>query len=187
MDKKDIYEHLARIYLDASSNKKNKPALKPRIFRNLFIVSVALIIVLSAVYFRSLHNNKALNSEIALVLLSDSAKMNFHFDPAKKEIFSLNLNKLNLSRYKALGFAVKKANYQDTISLRVEFTNAFKEKSEVYFKDISHKWHDYIINLSEFKNVNDWSEMATLSFTVEEWNVKEKAGVVFVDNARLLK
>src|SRR3989338_6351517 len=99
----------------------------------------------------------------------------------------MGLNRLNLTRYKALGFAVKKANYQDSISLRVEFTNAFKEKSEVYFKDIPHKWHDYIIKLSEFKNVNDWSEMATLSFTVEEWNVKKKIGVVFVDNLRLLK
>jgi len=187
MDKKDIYEHLARIYLDASSNKKNKPALKPYIFRNLFIVSVALIIVLSAIYFGPFHSNKTTNSEISLVLLPDAAKINFHFVPAKKEIFSMNLNRLNLAMYKALAFAVKKANHQDTIALRVEFSNAFKEKSEVYFKDIPHKWHDYTVNLSEFKNVNDWSEMSSLSFTVEEWNVKKNTGVVFVDNVRLLR
>ncbi|MEK6727046.1 MAG: hypothetical protein AABY28_00015 [Candidatus Omnitrophota bacterium] len=187
MDKKDIYEHLAKIYLDASSNKKKKPALKPRTFKSLFIITFVFIIVLSAVSLRLFQRKSAPNSEIALVLLSDSAKINFHFEPAKKEIFSINLNKLNLARYKALGFAVKKANYQDTISLRVEFTNAFKERAELYFKDISHKWHDYIINLSEFKNVNDWSEMANLSFTVEEWNVKKKTGLVFVDNVRLLK
>ena len=34
MDKKDIYEHLAKIYLDASSNKKKKSAAQPRIFKN---------------------------------------------------------------------------------------------------------------------------------------------------------
>jgi len=63
----------------------------------------------------------------------------------------------------------------------------FKEKSEVYFKDIPHRWHEYRINLCEFKNVSDWSEMTNLLFTIEEWNVKEKRGVVFIDNVRLLK
>ena len=47
MDKKDIYEHLAKIYLDASSNKKKKPAVQPRIFKNLFIVSIVFIAALS--------------------------------------------------------------------------------------------------------------------------------------------
>lgn len=187
MDKKDIYEHLAKIYLDASSNKKKKLSARPRLFKNLFIISIVFIIALSAVSLKIFRKNMASNSEIALVLLTSASKINFHFDPAKKEIFSLNMNRLNLTRYKALGFAVKKANYQDNISLRVEFTNAFKEKSEVYFKDIPHRWHDYRINLSEFKNVSDWSEMTNLLFTIEEWNVKEKKGVVFIDNVRLLK
>lgn len=187
MDKKEIYEHLAKIYLDASSNKKKKSSAEPRVFKNLFIISIVLIIALSALSFRVFQKNMASNPEISLVLLTGPSKINFHFEPAKKEIFSLNLNKLNLSRYKALGFAVKKGNYQDNISLRVEFTNAFKEKSEVYFKDIPHKWHDYTLNLSEFKNVSDWSEMTNLLFTVEEWNVKEKRGIVFIDNVRLLK
>lgn len=187
MDKKEIYEHLAKIYLDASSNKKKKPSAHPRLFKNLFIISIVFIIALSAVSLRAFRKNVASNSEIALVLLTSASKINFHFDPAKKEIFSLNMNKLDLSRYKALGFAVKKVNYQDNISLRVEFTNAFKEKSEVYFKNIPHRWHDYRINLSEFKNVNDWSEMTNLLFTIEEWNAKEKRGVVFIDNVRLLR
>lgn len=188
MDKKDIYEHLAKIYLDASSGKKKKSAAQPRTFKNHFIVSIVFIIALSAFSLKALQNKgRPLSSEIALVLLNEPAKINFHFDPGKKEIFSLNLNKLNLTKYNSLGFALKRANYQDTISVRVEFTNAFKEKSEVYFKDIPHKWRDYTISLSEFKSVSDWSEMAILSFTVEQWNVKEKRGVVYVDNIRLLK
>lgn len=187
MDKKEIYEHLAKIYLDASSNKKKKTNARPHLFKNLFIISIVFIIALSAVSLKIFRKNMASSSEIALVLLTSPSKINFHFDPAKKEIFSLNMNRLNLTRYKALGFAVKKVNYQDNISLRVEFTNAFKEKSEVYFKDIPHRWHDYRISLSEFKNVSDWSEMTNLLFTIEEWNVKEKKGVVFIDNVRLLK
>lgn len=187
MDKKDIYEHLAKIYLDASSGKKKKEP-PSRIYKNLFIASIAVIVALSAFSLGSLTKRRpSAAHEIALVLLPEPAKINFHFDPAKKEIFTLHLNKLDLTRYRAAGFALKKANFFDTISVRVEFTNIFKEKSELYFKDIPHKWRDYSVKFSEFKNVSDWSEMASLSFTVEQWNAKEKKGVVYVDNVRLLK
>ena len=56
MDKKDIYEHLAKIYLDASSNKKKKSAAQPGIFKNLFIVSIVFIVALSALSIKTLQN-----------------------------------------------------------------------------------------------------------------------------------
>jgi len=187
MDKKDIYEHLAKIYLDASSKKKKKNKRYHKFFRNSVLLVSALIFGISGFIYLSYRKNRPFASEIALVLLSDAAKINFHFDPAKKEIYSLDLNKQNLTRFNALGFSVKKVNYRDNISLRVEFINSFKEKSEVYFKDIPHKWQDYKINLSDFKSINNWSEMKTLCFIIEEWNTKEKKGVVYIDNVRLLR
>lgn len=188
MDKKDIYEHLAKIYLDASSKRKKRTFTHPKIARNLFLVILVFIFGLTAFFTTGrFRKNKAANFEIALVLSPDIVKINFNFDPAKKEIFTLNLNQLNMLRFKTLAFSVKKANPKDNISLRVEFTSAFKEKSEIYFKDIPLKWQDYKINLSEFRGVNDWSEMLGLSFTVEEWNTKEKKGVVYIDNIRLLQ
>ncbi len=187
MDKKDIYEHLAKIYLDASSKKVKKRRAYPKIFKNLLLVSILLIIASSAILFIAFPKNKPFNSEIALVLLSDAAKMNFNFDPAKKETYSLDLRKLNLSSFRALGFSVKKTNYEEQISLRIEFVNAFKEKSEIYLKALPHKWQDFKIALSEFKKISDWSEITNLTFTVEEWNVREKKGVVYIDNVRLLK
>lgn len=190
MDKKDIYEHLAKIYLDASykSTKKKKKA-KPfrNIFKGLFLVSLILTFFLSIGLFSTLKQRKNFNSEIALVLLSEPAKINFNFDPAKKEIYSLSLNKLNLDRFKALAFTLKKINYKNTVSVKAEFANAFKERSEVYLKAIPDKWKEYRIRLSEFKNITDWSEMLNLAFIVEEWNTREKKGVVYVDNIRFLK
>jgi hypothetical protein len=189
MDKKDIYEHLAKIYLDASfkTKKKKKPKFHPQLFRNLFLLSIVLVVGLSFALFFDFGENKPLNSEIALVLLPDAAKINFNFNPAKKEIYSLDLNNLNLNKFKFLNFSVKNSAYQNPIALRVEFTNIYKEKSWIYLKDISHKWRDYSLKLLEFKNISDWSEMSNLSFIVEEWNTKEKKGVVYIDNVRLLK
>ena len=187
MDKKEIYEHLAKIYLDASSKKKKKAKHKTRFVRNLVLVLLSCVVVAVFSYSVFFRDNEPSNSEISLVLLSDAAKINFNFDPAKKEIFKLGLNKLNVGRFRTLAFSVRKTNYQDNISLRVEFRNIFNEKSEVYVKNIPSRWQDYEISLAEFKDISDWSEMTNLSFVVEEWNARQKHGVVYVDNVRLLK
>lgn len=199
MDRKDIYEHLAKIYLDASSKKKNKKLKNyPRILRNPFFISTVISFTLTIILFINLtkskplltewYKNKPLSSEFILVLQPDIVKINFNFDPAKKEIYSMNLSNLNLHKFKALGFSLRKVNYQDNIILKVEFSNVFNETSEIYLNNIpAYKWQDYKINLSEFKNISDWSRMLNLSFIVEEWNVKDKRGIVYLDNVRLLK
>lgn len=187
MDKKDIYEHLAKIYLDASSKRKGKDNAYPKIFKYLFYVSILFVFGLSGVLLATYQKNRPLNSEVALVFLSGASKINYHFNPAKKEMYSLSLNKLDLTKFKELGFALRRTNFEDNISLRVEFTNAFNETSETYLSDIPHKWQEYKIKLSKFKNISDWSEMTGLSFIIEEWNTKEKKGEVYIDNVRLLK
>lgn len=188
MVKKDIYEHLANIYLDASSKKRKKSKKYLKAFKPLFFLNLALIFFLAASsLFLLKKKNTFLNSEVALLLSSEAVKINFHFDPARKESYSIGLNKLDLRRFKALGFSVKKADYGDKINLRIEFGNTFKEKSEIYIQDMPHKWQDYKINFSEFKNISDWSNMQDLSFIIEEWNAKEKRGIVYIDNVRFLR
>lgn len=190
MDKKEIYEHLAKIYLDASSksSKKKKKIKENQKFRNLFFASTGIIFVLSIFLFLNFYTHKSINpSYVALVLAADPVKINFNFDPACKEVYSINLNRLNLGNYKALAFSVKKSNYLDNISLRVDFVNSFNERSFLYVRDIPHKWNDYKINFAEFKNISDWSEMSDLAFTVEEWNAKDKRDVVLIDNVRVLR
>jgi len=202
MNKKDIYEHLADIYLDASSKKKkNKSAkLYPKIFKNLFFISIAIIFFLTTLLifmssgnknkyvFSNLQGDKPISSELTLVIQPDIVKINFHFDPVKEEIYSVNLNGLDLVKFKALGFSVRKANYQDKIILKVEFTNTFNEKSEIYLNDIpAYKWRDYKIGFGEFKDINDWSSILSLAFIVEEGNTKQKRGMVYLDNIRFLR
>ena len=190
MNKKEIYEHLANIYLDASSksSKKkqrfsyfSKPAQK--------MLLVGLVMVLGLGSFVTYSHIKSYNQpgQIALFLYQDTAKINFNFDPARKEVFSLDLKQLNLSRYKTLAFTIKKNNPKDIISLRVEFTNRFNEKSEFYIKDVSGKWLDKKIDFKSFAKMNDWTQMKELAFSVEEWNVRDKSGIVYLDNIRTLK
>ena len=190
MNKKEIYEHLANIYLDASSKsskKKHRFNVYPKTIHWNILVGLLIILGIGSftTYSRISHRTPA--GQIALFLHQDTAKINFNFDPAKKEIFSLNLKQLNLSKYKTLAFTVKKTNSTDIISLRVEFTNRFNEKSEVYIKNIPTKWTDEKLDFKNFAKMNDWNQMKELAFSVEEWNVREKSGVVYLDNVRVLR
>jgi len=202
MEKKDIYKHLADIYLDASSKKKKNKSAQPylKIFKNLFFISITIILFLTTLLiftfstnknkyvFTNLQGGRPISSEFALVLQPDIVRINFNFDPVKEEIYSVNLNGLDLVKFKALGFSARKANYQDNIILKVEFTNIFKKRSEIYLNDIpAYKWRDYKIGFGEFKDINDWSSMLSLALIVEEWNTKDKKGVVYIDNIRFLR
>jgi hypothetical protein len=190
VNKKEIYEHLANIYLDASSKsskKKHRFSAYPKTARGIFIAG--LVMILGAGSFVTYSHIQKFNSpgQVALFLHQDTAKINFNFDPAKKETFSLDLKQLNLTKYKSLCFTVKKTRSNDIISLRVEFTNSFNERSEIYIKDISNKWTEHRIDLASFNQVKYWAQMKELAFSVEEWNAREKSGIVYLDNIRVLK
>jgi len=190
VNKKEIYEHLANIYLDASSKsskKRSRIRTYPKAVQGLILVSVVLVLGLGSFTTYSNFHNRIPSGQVALFLHQGPEKINFNFDPAIKEIFSLDLNMLNLSRYNALGFSVRKTNPNDSISMRVEFTNRFNERSEIYIKDISSKWVDYKIDLSRFGRKEYWAQMKELAFSIEEWNAKEKSGIVYLDNIRVIK
>ncbi|MFA5411648.1 MAG: hypothetical protein WC321_07350 [Candidatus Omnitrophota bacterium] len=193
MDKKDIYEHLAKIYLDASSKKK-KSTKKNKNPKALFFTGLALIFIFSAIslsFFAKTKNAGSkpnVTSEFVFVLEPDIVRMNFNFDPVKKELYALSLNKLNLASFKALRFSARKADFDAKVVLKVEFTNAAKESSEILIADLtSFKWQDYKIPLSAFKNIKDWHEIESLSFAVEEKDTKNKKGIVYIDSVRLLR
>jgi hypothetical protein len=69
----------------------------------------------------------------------------------------------------------------------VEFINRFNEKSEIYVKDISSKWTEERLDFSRFAKMNDWTQMKVLAFSIEEWNTREKSGIVYLDNIKVIK
>ncbi len=188
MGRRDIYEHLAEIYLDTSVKKRRKPEKYHRHLKIILTAISAVTLIFMTLLSANIYNkNKHLNSHMALILQPDTVKINFNLDSAKKQAYSLRLNKMDLNKFKTLKFSVKKTNYRNNIALRVEFINAFKEKSEVYVKAVSNKWQEYKIALADFKNISDWSDMLDLSFIIEEWNTAEKGGAVYIDNIGLLR
>jgi len=185
MEKKDIYEHLAKIYLDNTPAYKNNKS-KAEDYKIYIFVAIAVVIVVSSLFLIPF-SRRSPGSQTAIVLAPDPVKINFKFDPIKKESYSFDLKRLNISSYKAVVFSVKKSNFNDNVALRVEFLSSFKERSEVYVKDVPNKWKEYTIDLSEFKSISEWAQMSGLIFSVEEWNTKHDKGIVYIDNVRFIK
>lgn len=188
MDKKDIYEHLANIYLDASSSKKKRKNKRGHKFKNLLFANLAITLSLGLFLFANIYKNKPfISSEIAYPLYPNLIRINLNFDHFKKELHSVRLNNQNLNGYKTLSFSLKKYNYKDNIFLKIEFSNASNDKSRVYLKNIPHKWKEYKIALSDFKDLSDWTKMSKLSFSVEERGTKKIRDFVCIDNIRVLR
>ncbi len=189
MEKTDIYEHLAHIYLDTPLRKKNQ--LKnhpPQVSKKYLYISFAIIAGLSILLILSIQvKRKPLNTLNFSVLQPDAVKINYHFDTGRKEVYALALKKLDLSKFKSLAFFIKKANNRDSVSMRVEFTNAFKEKGEIYIKDTPKDWKMYRLDLADFSGITDWTEMQDLSFIIEEWNAQDKDGAIYIEGVTLFK
>ncbi|MDD5044165.1 MAG: hypothetical protein PHU91_02985 [Candidatus Omnitrophica bacterium] len=193
MDKKELYEHLARIYLDSSKKHQRKKKKHDYLIesRHLYI-GIAVFILLGAALLLlkadPFHKKMALSGyRTALVIQPDAIKINYNFDAAKKEIYNLPLKGLDLTTYKALVFAVRRVKNNSNGSLRIEIVNSLNEKSETYIKDIPFTWKEYKIELSSLKKITDWSGTKELLFIAEEWNTKDKNDVIYIDNVRFLK
>jgi len=185
MEKKDIYEHLAKIYLDNSPAYKNNRS-KAEDYKIYIFVGIAVIAVVSFLFLIPFSRSPS-NSQTMLILAPDPVKINYKFDPVKKKSYSFNLNRLNMAGYKSLAFSVKKSSFSDKVSMRIEFQSIFKEQSEIYVKDVTDRWKGYNLQLSDFKNISEWAEMSDLVFSVEEWNTRNNKGVVYIDNVRFIK
>jgi hypothetical protein len=65
--------------------------------------------------------------------------------------------------------------------------NNFGEVGSFYLSNISNRWNEFKISLSDFKNISDWSNVKKLNFILEEWNTNNKVGKIYFDDIKILK
>ncbi|MDD5347837.1 MAG: hypothetical protein PHT59_04410, partial [Candidatus Omnitrophica bacterium] len=68
MDKKDIYEHLAKIYLDTPVVRKKKTKASARDYKSFVIIGIAIILGFSLLLSARLYLYRPLKHEFSLVL-----------------------------------------------------------------------------------------------------------------------
>jgi hypothetical protein len=185
---KDVYEYLANVYLGSSPHKKKKHAFLKPVYKNLVKLGITIVGCLIIVLTVSIFGDRPVSKGQHAIILEDSiTKINYNFDQSDKELAIFELKDINLSGFKTLDFRARKSNYKDNLHLSVEFISDFAEKSQIYIEQIPTKWQDFKIDLTEFKDISDWSRISRLLFVLEKWNAQEKKGTVYIDNVCFLK
>jgi len=187
-----MYEYLAKTYLEPAKKKKSTRKKQKILLLILSGASLALFLTV-AVTVVSIARKKSitspyLNREFSLVLIPGPIKINYDFKVAGKiEVFDFELNDLNASRFNFLEFNIKKLDYNNKISVKIEFVNSLKEKSEIYISDIPSRWKKVSLPLERFNKITDWRSLQNLMFAIEEWNASQKEGVIYIDDVKLIK
>lgn len=116
--------------------------------------------------------------------------LNFDFTnaPSKQEGLKIDIPDIDLSGYKQLKFSVRVVSEipQQLGSLKVGVVTKRQEISSLYISEINNSWKKVVVLFSDFKNISDWSGIAQLSFTLEEWNTNPKKGKLMVDSIEFL-
>lgn len=117
----------------------------------------------------------------------------FSKNTADAYTLGLDLSGLDLGNYALLAFSAKIEEAAGYVtrgrpqSVKIEIENARKEKAEYYLQDIEKAWTNYHIPLSNFDKIIDWSNLKSIYFGLQPWNMASRKGSVYIDNIRFLR
>ncbi len=185
MTRDDIYDHLAQVYLGKRSNlqKKRRKQLSSWLVINVIIT---VVIFASSIYGLTAfltHRGDVLHNKIIYALSNGPIRLNYNLEypyPSVKT-FSLNIPKMNVGKYKALQFVVRALADGTPGTVRVEIKNHKNEVAFVFIEHVDASWRNYEIPFERFAQISDWSDVSEISFVLEAWNVKDKKGIILID------
>lgn len=193
MEKSEVYDYLAKIYLDkqppAAPTAKKSDHQGHILWKKYLLILIAPIIAIPALYFlaaRPLKFSIPKARSIYIASANEPIKIKFNFTDSeiKKQGETIALSELDVSGFKYLQLRLRRQKKYGSLSLRVELENGIKENSAYYLTGLANKWQPYNIALGEFKEITRWDSLKRVSFIVEEWNAENKEDCVFVDEIR---
>ncbi|MDO8580734.1 MAG: hypothetical protein Q7S13_04570 [Candidatus Omnitrophota bacterium] len=189
MTRDDIYDHLAQVYL---GKRKKDDGKKERQLNAWLVINfgITLIIFASAFYGLTAFLTKQgshLRENIIYSLHEGPIRLAYDFKTQGTPVqrFSLTLPSLDAARYKQLRFALRGWEGSGPGIVKVVIVNARNEQSYYYLQGVDKSWQEFQIPLETFKQISDWSNVKTISFELESWNVQSATGVLLIENIRL--
>jgi len=184
--RQDVYEHLAKVFLD--KKKKKKPDKKILFITAVLSIGCLLLLSITAVFLtkrkffaRSLY---VLNSNTPTLIEYDFRSLG----SAKTKAISFNLGNIDLSKYRFLDLSIRsQENAKVNSTIKVQIENFLLEKDTQYISGINAKWKKVSLGLDNFRLIKDWSQVKSLTFTVEDWNVSSKKNTIIIDDIRFIE
>ena len=186
MNREDIYDHLAQVYL---GKRKQADIKKKKQFNAWLVINIFITVTIFAGVFYGLtafltQKGSTFEKNVIYSLHQGSIRVEYNFNSQFPPVqtFSLSLSSLDASKYNKIQFALRGKEEGAPGVIKVVVRNDKGEISSYYVQGIGLGWGDYSIPLSEFKQISDWSNIIDVSFVLESWNVVNKKGVVLIDD-----
>lgn len=185
MEKNEVYDYLARIYLDKQPKaREEKKGGLQRIGLPVFLIAAVILVLSSYFVWRypvRLVKPQAQSLQINAGSQLIKIKYNFNNSDLKRQGHSLAFTDLDVSSFSVLEFQARHEIRHGPLNLRVEIESRRGEKAVCYVSGISGKWDGFKIKLSDFSGISEWSGLTRVSFVVEEWNALNKEDTVYLD------
>lgn len=186
MNRDEIYDHLAKVYLGKKNNVQEIKKKKLNTAWLVMNIAVTLLILASSFYgFTAFLNRQQfdLKNRVVFSLNNNPIKvaydLEYPFPPVKT--FSVAIPAKDISKFSKLNVSVRgmQEGYPGVVKLIL--TNQKNEQSTFFLQDIALDWQHLTIPLDKFR-LTDLTTVSELSFVLESWNVQNKKGVLLVDD-----
>ena len=185
MTRDEIYDHLAQVYL--GKRRESEPRKKKYFHAWLLINILITLMIFSSVFYgltAFLTRQSSLRGNVLFALHNGLVRLDYNFDEDFSPVKTLALSApaIDASRYKNIQFSIRGKEEANPSIVKVVITNDKNETASYYIQGIDYNWQDFRIPLREFKQITDWTNLKTVSFVLESWNVEKKEGVILIDN-----
>jgi hypothetical protein len=187
--KKEVSEHLSKAFFE---NKKKKKSGN-RVLDIILTLCIAVVLVFLIIYYinKGVVPFKIQGHQLVLEKRDGPFILIFDFSNAATKAQSLNIDlaDMDLRGYDTLKFAIRlvDAGAQEKSRIKVALVNKRKENSSIYLPPATNSWKKLSLKFSAFKNIEDWSNLTQLVFTLEEWNLSSNKGRFMVDDIEFSK
>lgn len=190
MEKNEVYDYLARIYLDKQPQAKEKKGLPVMRFVQFFLIAAVIITAVAYIFFK--YPTVIYKPEsYGLHLSTGDELLRIQYDftglPSRKQGYEIELPGLNVKNFSTLKFRARRLKKGSALNLKVCIENKLKEKASCYINGIAAKWRSFEVPLSAFHEITRWDCISSISFIVEEWNTAEKEDCVYIDAIGLIR
>ncbi|MBI3618385.1 MAG: hypothetical protein HY210_09305, partial [Candidatus Omnitrophica bacterium] len=131
-----------------------------------------------------LTRQSSLRGNVLFALYNGLVRLDYNFDEDFSPVKTLLLSApaIDASRYKNIQFSIRSKEGANPSIVKVVIENDKNETASYYIQGIDYNWQDFRIPLHEFKQITDWTNLKTVSFVLESWNVEKKEGIILIDN-----
>ncbi|MBF0123309.1 MAG: hypothetical protein HQL21_07915 [Candidatus Omnitrophica bacterium] len=187
MTRDEIYDHLAKVYLDKRETVEKVVAKKAPPVSWLVINIVITGFILASVFWGLTafltQRDDLLKSRIIYTLNNSPIRLSYDVGSGLPQVKQLviALSPVDAQKYHRINLSVRGADNGNPGILKIILTNAREEKAAYYLQGIKQRWQDYSISFDQM-NLTDWKTLRDISFVIEGWNATKPSGTVFIDN-----